>query len=81
MIPVVILFGLIFGRWWRSSLAAAALGWPALLLATDVMGVEPGLLGASGLAIANAGVGVLIHQGVLRMIRKLWRFRSSRSRA
>ena len=81
MIPTLILFGLVFGRWWRLSLATAAVGWPALLVATDVMGMEPGLLGASGLAIANAGVGVLIHQGVLRVIRKLRRSASSPSGA
>jgi hypothetical protein len=79
VIPILILFGLVLGRWWRLSLAAAAVGWPALLVATDVMDVEPGLLGASGLAIANAGVGVLIYQGILRMIRKLRRSGSSRS--
>ena len=71
MIPTLILFGLLLGRWWRLSLIAAALGWPVLLVASDVMSVEPGLLGASGLAIANAGVGVLIHQGILLTIRKL----------
>ncbi|GGO18510.1 hypothetical protein [Micromonospora parathelypteridis] len=71
MIPTLILFGLVFGRWWRLSLIAAALGWPVLLAADDVMSVGPGLLGASGLAIANAGVGVLIHQGILRMMRVL----------
>ena len=80
VIPTLILFGLVFGRWWRSSLAAAALGWPTLLVATNVMSVEAGLLGASGLAIANTGVGVLIHQGILQMIRKLWRSGSAGSR-
>jgi len=45
------------------------------------MNVEVGLLGASGLAIANTGVGVLIHQGILQMIRKLWRSGSARSGA
>jgi hypothetical protein len=81
VIPILILFGLVFGRWWRLSLITAALGWPVLLVATDVMSVEPGLLGASGLAIANTGVGVLIHQGILRMIRKLRGSRSSHSDA
>jgi hypothetical protein len=81
VIPILILFGLVFGRWWRLSLIAAALGWPVRLVATGVMSVEPELLGASGLAIANTGVGVLIHQGVLRMIRKRWHSRSSPSGA
>jgi hypothetical protein len=81
VIPTLILFGLVFGRWWRLSLIGAALGWPLLLVATDVMGVEPGLLGASGLAVVNTGAGVLIHQGILRLIRNLWRSGSSRSGA
>jgi hypothetical protein len=77
VIPTLILFGLVFGRWWRSALAGAALAWPALLVATDVMGVEPGLLGAAALAVANAGVGVLLHQAFLRMVWRPWRARGS----
>jgi hypothetical protein len=46
MIPTLLLFGLIFGRWWRLSLIAAAIGWPLLLVATGVMRLSPGLLGA-----------------------------------
>ena len=79
MIPTLILFGLVLGRWWQLSLVAAALGWPVLLVATDVMSVELGLLGASALAVGNAGVGVLVHQGLLRMTRNLRRSRLSRS--
>ena len=67
MIPTLILFGLVFGRWWRSTLIAATIGWPALLLAAGVMHVETGLLGAAGLAIINTGVAVAIHQGVRRL--------------
>ena len=71
MIPVLILFGLVLGRWWRSSLVAAALGWPALLVATGVTDVGAGLLGAAGLAVANTGAGVLLHQGARLAIRSL----------
>ncbi|MCZ7429823.1 hypothetical protein O7607_29080 [Micromonospora sp. WMMA1949] len=71
MIPVLILFGLVLGRWWRSSLVAAALGWPALLVATGVTDVGAGLLGAAVLAVANTGAGVLLHQGALLAIRRL----------
>ncbi|GAB3972158.1 hypothetical protein GCM10027615_32530 [Plantactinospora veratri] len=70
MIPLLILFGLLFGRWWRLSLIAAGLGWPVLLVASDVLSVGPGLLGASGLAIANTGLGVSVHQGILLMVRQ-----------
>ena len=75
MIPTLILFGLVFGRWWRLSLAVAALAWPAVLVAGDVMDPGVGLVGAAGLAVLNTGVGVLVHQGVR------WALRSTRRRA
>jgi hypothetical protein len=67
MIPTMILLGLILGRWWWPALGTAAAGWPLLLLATDVIDFdEPAILaGAAALAVANAGVGVLTHQGCL----------------
>jgi hypothetical protein len=71
VIPTLILFGMVFGHWWRLSLVAAAVGWPLLLVATDAMNVEVGLLGAAGLAVINAGIGVLVHQSVLWTLRLL----------
>jgi hypothetical protein len=71
VIPTLILFGLVFGRWWRLCLVTAAVGWPVLLVVDDTMDVEVGLLGAAGLAVINAGIGVLVHQGVLRTLRLL----------
>ena len=71
MIPVLILFGVLLGRWWRSSLAVAALGWPAVLVATDVMDAGAGLLGAAVLAVVNTGAGGLLHQGVRLAVRRL----------
>ena len=71
VIPTLIVFGLVFGRWWRLSLVTAAMGWPVLLVATDVMDFEVGLIGAAGLAVINAGVGVLVHQSVLRALKRL----------
>ena len=73
MIPTMMLFGFVFGRWWPVTLLVAAFGWPALLLATDVVGVNAGLIGAAVLALANAGVGVLIYQGLLHAYRRLHR--------
>ncbi|PZG11978.1 hypothetical protein C1I95_26845 [Micromonospora craterilacus] len=70
MIPTLILFGLVFGRWWRSTLVVAALGWPVLLVVTDALDVEPRLLTAAVLAVGNAGAGVLIHQGIRWMVRR-----------
>ncbi|MEU7951685.1 hypothetical protein ACGFJ4_09875 [Micromonospora chalcea] len=71
MIPLLILLGLLLGRWWRLSLVAAALGWPVLLVATGVTDVGAGLLGAAVLAVANTGAGVLLHQGARMAIRRL----------
>lgn len=79
MIPTMILFGLVFGRWWWLALAAAAVGWPALLVMAGGMPVGVGLLAASGFAVADTAVGVLVHQGVLWAIRKLRRSRGTRS--
>jgi hypothetical protein len=70
VIPTMILFGLVFGRWWRLSLLAAAVGWPALLVAGGVMDLDvPPLAAAAGLAVVNTAVGVLVHQGVLLAVR------------
>ena len=71
MIPTMILLGLILGRWWRPALATAAIGWPLLLVTTNVIAFDDVgmLVGAALLAVANAGVGVLAHQGCLRTYR------------
>ena len=82
MIPtlILILIGAVFGRWWRVTLAASVVGWPMLLVATGAMSVGPALAGAAGLAVLNTGAGVLIHQGILRDGRNLWRAMAARRR-
>lgn len=76
MIPAVILWGLIFGRWWRVTLIGSAIAWPVVLIVDGVMGLEVGLLAAAMLAVANAAVGVALHQGALWLIRRLQRRRA-----
>ena len=71
MIPTMIVFGTLFGRWPWLALAAAAVVWPALLIVTDVMDVERGLVVAAGLGVANAAVGVVVHQCVLFAVRRV----------
>ncbi|HEX6335595.1 MAG TPA: hypothetical protein VFZ85_01455 [Jiangellaceae bacterium] len=71
MIPTLIVFGLVFGRWWRLSLAVAAVGWPAALVAGDVMELEVGLVGAAGVAVLNTGAGVLVHHAVRHAVRRI----------
>jgi hypothetical protein len=75
VIPVLLVLGAVLGRWWRTTLVVAAVGWPALLVATDVMDVEPVLLAAAALAVANVGVGLLLHHAVA------WAWRSLRRTA
>lgn len=73
MIPTMILLGLVFGRWWRTTLVVAAVGWPTWILADGSQGFSWRLvLGAAGFAIANAAVGIVVHQaglGGLRAVR------------
>lgn len=71
MIPSMMLLGLALGRWWWLALGTAAIAWPALLLATDVVDVSSRLGAAAALAVANAGAGVLIHQACLHAYRHL----------
>ena len=71
MIPTLILVGLVFGRWWRVVIPVAAVGWAVLLIAT---GVESGLLfalGAAAIAIPNVALGVLVHQALLLLVRRV----------
>lgn len=83
MIPTMILFGLVLGRWWRVTIAAAAVFWPVLLLVTGVAqqsgSLVSTLLGAALLAALNAAVGAAVHQltlGLFRGVRGLFRTRS-----
>ncbi|WP_440069696.1 hypothetical protein [Streptosporangium sp. OZ121] len=69
MIPTMILFGLVFGRWWRVSLLAAAVFWPAVLLAGDAIGLDGSLVTAAALGVLNVAAGVAIHQSVLWIVR------------
>lgn len=71
MILPMIQLGLFLGRWPRVALVAAALLWPLILLVGDVLPFGPDVVGASVLAIVNCGVGVLIHQLLLRCVRRI----------
>ena len=68
MIPTLIVFGLVFGHWWRTTLIVAAVAWPIALL---LDGVDVGLAGlplAAALGAANAGVGILGHQALRQLV-------------
>lgn len=65
----MILFGLVFGRWWRTTLAVSVVAWPVMLVMTGITGEVAALAFAAFLSVANAAIGVLAHQGLLRLAR------------
>jgi hypothetical protein len=71
MIPTLILLGLVFGHWWRAALIAAAIGWPLLLIVAGVDIELVTLPAAAAFAVANAAVGVLVHQALWLVVRGL----------
>lgn len=75
MIPTMMVFGLVLGRWWRVALAGAAFFWPTLLLVTGVLSFSRSQLGQLALAallgLVNAAVGVAVHQVLLLLVRRL----------
>jgi len=82
VIPTMILFGLVFGRWWKLALLVGAIFWPLILMWDGVYqqtldpevsttGGPIGLtVGAALLGFLNTGIGVALHQGVLALLRR-----------
>lgn len=66
MIPTLMLFGLVFGRWPVLALIAGTLGWPVLLYLGNIAGWSPVL--ALPLALLNTAIGVGAHQGIMRLV-------------
>lgn len=70
MIPTLLLFGFLFGRWWKTALIVGTLGWLIILWADPgTRSFDPAfIVSAAALALANTAVGVVIHQ----LLRLLW---------
>jgi len=71
MIPTVILVGIILGRWWRTALLVAVIGWPLLVVASVGASSAWDLVTAAGFALVNVVVGVLLHQVGAALVRRL----------
>jgi hypothetical protein len=71
VIPTLILVGFVLGRWWRIAIPLAAVGWPVLLIVTDVDSGFDFALGAASLAIANVLVGVLVFRALSLLVRRV----------
>jgi hypothetical protein len=70
MIPTLMAFGLVAGRWPWIALLIGTVGWPAWLVADGIVGSAGGALAAAAFAAVNTGVGVLVHQAILRVARR-----------
>lgn len=73
VIPTMIVFGLVFGRWRKTTLAVGTLGWPLLLLANEVLSPPGDVACAAMFGFVNTLVGVAVHQSFLRLVRALRR--------
>lgn len=75
MIPILLVFGLVAGRWWKSALLVGTFGWPVILVIDGVIDPSTAALGslggALGLGLVNTGVGVLVHQGIGWAVRRV----------
>lgn len=76
MIPSMIIFGLLAGRWWKTALVLGAVGWAAVVFFTGAITASQ-IPVAALFGLVNTGVGVAIHQGVLWLARRLRRSRSN----
>jgi len=70
VIPTMILFGLLLGRWWKVALVVGTSAWPVLLWAQGVIAAPSEIVGAGALGLANTAVGVMAHQLVLALVRR-----------
>lgn len=76
MIPSMIVFGILFGRWWVAAIIGGGLLWGLVIGAMSVYANEEtfswGLvLGAALLGATNSAFGAGIHQMVLWITRKI----------
>ena len=58
MIPTMIAFGVIFGRWWKVALVVGAIAWPLVLIDGSLDSTPSAFAAAAGLGLVNTAVGV-----------------------
>jgi hypothetical protein len=61
MIPTMILFGLVLGRWWKVTVPLAAVTWPLLLVMSDIDLDRSEMAVSAFLGVANAAVGAALY--------------------
>ncbi len=68
MIPVLLLVGLLAGRWYVVALAAVA--WPLILGLDGTVAGSANYIGAAGLAAVNTAAGVAAHKLLVWPVRR-----------
>ena len=71
VIPTMILFGLLLGRWRKLALLVGPAAWTVLLGAQGLLTTPPEVAGAAALALVNTAVGVFVHQVMLAFVRRV----------
>lgn len=71
VIPTMILFGLLLGRWWKAAMIVGTIAWTVLLWSQGLLTTPLEIIGTAALALANTAVGVLVHQLVLTLTRRV----------
>lgn len=69
MIPTMIVFGLLTGRWWKTALVVGTAGWTLLLFVSGAITVSQAPTAAL-FGLVNTGAGVAIHRAVLWLLRR-----------
>jgi len=82
VIPTMIVFGLAFGRWWKSAIISGAMLCPVILIVAGIAGradIVDGavILSAAVLGAANTAAGVAVHQTILWLVRSIRRKRAA----
>jgi hypothetical protein len=73
VIPTMILFGLLLGRWWKTALVVGTASWTVLLWTQGLVDSPAEIAGGAALALANTAVGVMADRGLLVLVRRVRR--------
>lgn len=68
MIPTMILFGFVLGRWWKVTVPLAAVTWPLLLVTSDSNLDRSEMATAAILGLANAAVGAALYLAAVVLV-------------
>ncbi len=70
MVPTMIVFGLVLGRWWRSAILFGTAFWMVVVAAVTGASTAGALGAAAAVGAINATAGAAAHQGGLWLVRR-----------